>query len=144
MSKITESRKESVKRNTYKTAYCYTVCTDLVPPFPLISWLLLSPPSSWHVAPEAWCARLEPRSPDAPDSRLPPLDPPSRWCASLRLMTVISFLRALARRERPMLCFPELTSSKRACKTRNCSSSGKRRRSEIQGDRRNSRSSVRI
>lgn len=82
-------------------------------PFPLISWLLLSPPSSWCPAEDVRCGREEP---PPTDSRPPKPETPSRWCASFLLMTLISFLRALARRDWPMLCFPVLTSSRRTCR----------------------------
>lgn len=96
-------------------------------PFPPISWLLLSPPSSWCPEEDGWCGREEPLSPPPTDSRPPKPGPPSRWCASFLLMTLISFLRALARRDWPMLCLPELTSSRRTCRKCSCSSSGSRR-----------------
>lgn len=99
---------------------------DTLISFPPISWLLLSPPSSWCPEEEGWCeGREEPRSPPPapPTSSRPPLPPPSppppppsRWCASFRLMTLISFLSALALRDWPMLCLPEMTSSSRACR----------------------------
>ncbi|TNN48255.1 hypothetical protein EYF80_041525 [Liparis tanakae] len=81
------------------------------------------PPGVPGVAEEGWCeGREEPRSPPPPppaDSRPPPPPPPpppSRWCASFRLTTLSSFLSALALRDCPMLCLPELTSSSRACR----------------------------